>query len=89
MQILRERIASSFYWKLTRAHKRPRICQRVEPTRTSGLDATLEKLPPPVPTTKLIISVNQQIGDAGMAHLHLMPESITVFGVVTCGLTSR
>jgi hypothetical protein len=42
------------------------------------------------PTTnvwKLNVSGNEGIGDAGMIHLHLLPDSVTYLGLGLCGLT--
>jgi len=54
--------------------------ERQPPAKHQRLDGRihdiLSKLPPPVPVYKLAFRGNREIGDAGMARLHLIPESV-------------
>ncbi len=54
-----------------------------------GINAILSKRPPPVPVKELILSWNERIGDAGMDHLHLLPESVNSLGFTRCGITAN
>jgi hypothetical protein len=56
-----------------------------------GINAILSKRPPPVPVKELILSWNERIGDAGMDHLHLLPESVSTcsLGFTRCGITAN
>lgn len=72
--------------KLTRPYqeRRPRKYQRLD-----GVSAILAKLPPPVPVYNLDFGGNDNIGDAGMAYIHLLPETVEVFDLSDCGLSSK
>jgi hypothetical protein len=56
---------------------------------TRGINAIFSKRPPPVPVKELILSWNERIGDAGMDHLHLLPESVNSLGFTRCGITAN
>jgi hypothetical protein len=64
-----------------RRERRPRKCQRL-----SGLDAILAEIPPTI--WKFNVVGNTQIGNAGMEHLHLLPETVTDLDLSDCGLTA-
>lgn len=66
--------------------RRPRKCRKVE---SRGLNAILSKLPPPFPVKRLYLSGNERIGDAGMDHLHLLPESVYELSFPRCGITAK
>jgi len=55
-----------------RERRPPRKCQRLD-----GVNAILVMLPPPVPVHSLNFVGNSKIGDAGMAHIHLVPDSVS------------
>jgi hypothetical protein len=56
--------------------------KRREGPRLSGFLAHL-----PTNVWRLIVSGNRGIGDAGMMHLHLIPDSLTNLSLNDCGLT--
>jgi hypothetical protein len=64
--------------------QRPRKCRKLD-----GLNYILSKLPPPVPVTELDFYSNSRIGNGGMSHLHLVPETVTELWLSRCGLTSE
>ena len=66
--------------------RRSRKCRKVE---NRGLNAILSELPPPFPLKRLYLSGNERIGDDGMDHLHLIPESVTELIVPICGITAK
>ena len=74
---------------------RPRKCRRLEGLaailaqcrRLEGLAAILAQLPPAQSTEELALIDNPTLGDAGMKHLHLIPESVKDLVLLKCGLT--
>ena len=69
------------------ASGRRRTSIRAKRQRLDGINAILAKLPPPVLARELSFIDNEAIGDAGMEHLLLMPDSIYLLRFRHCGLT--
>jgi len=64
--------------------RRHRKCQRYD-----GVNAILSLLPPPKPVHYLNFVGNSKIGDSGMEHIQLVPDSVTDFDLSDCGLTAQ
>lgn len=69
--------------------RRERGCNATKKRRLDGINAILAKLPPPVPVRDLCLFDNVEIGDAGMAHIHLLPASVKVLNLGHCNLTHK
>jgi hypothetical protein len=67
-----------------RREQRPRKCelQRREKGRVAKILANL-----PTNVSALHVASNEGIGDAGMMHLHLIPDTVTFLNISHCGLT--
>lgn len=77
-----ERILRKLRSPIRARERRPRKCRKVD-----GINLILSWLPTPVPVHYLKFLGNYAIGDAGMLHLHLVPDSVTDFDLSDCSIT--